>query len=333
MRWDERRSVIRATYGEAIMIALVLCALAVLAIAQRAGAQTPQPQPLPVTNITAPPVSWEMGRDAKIKGLIISRNGEDMTIRDENGYFNTVTLTADTKIVQPSGLFHMDKKGRDVTNLLPGLIVEVKGTGGDRGNLVASKVSFHGSALKVAEQIAAGTVALDNRVSANTDSINALKENTKATFDTVKSRIAEAEQKARDSLAAINVRFDDIDRYEEKETSTVLFATGSSMLTKQAKAALDGVASSGMAIQGYLVEVTGYTDDTGGEMMNQNLSQRRAQAVVNYLVQNAKVPIFRILNPTGFGESHPAASNSTSAGRTQNRRAEVRILVNKAAQK
>lgn len=327
MRWDERRNLIRATYGEAILVALVLCMLAVLAVASKASAQTPQP--LPVTNVTAPRVSYAPGQSAEIRGVIISRDGDDMWIRDDAGNTDVVTLTADTRITSPSGLFNLDKRRRDVTELLPGLIVKVKGSGGDRGNLLADRISFHSSALKVARQIAAGDIRLDQRIDATTDSLNALRDQTRATFDTVKSRMAEAEQRARDSLAAINVRFDDIGNYNVRDSATVLFATGSADLTSNGKARLDGIASTAMGMNGFMIEVTGFTDNQGGEMMNQRLSERRAEAVVSYL-RSKDIPLRRIMNPTGFGESDPVASNSTAQGRMQNRRADVRVLINAA---
>src|SRR6266545_4469941 len=99
MTWNDRKTQIRATYGEAIRIALVLCALAVLAVASKASAQTPQR--LPVTSVSAPAMSFNTGQSAKVKGLIISRDGDDMTIRDENGYMDVITLTADTRISSP----------------------------------------------------------------------------------------------------------------------------------------------------------------------------------------------------------------------------------------
>src|SRR4051812_21645580 len=69
MRWDERKSQIRASYGDAITVAGVLCALAVLAVASNASAQTPLR--LPATNVTVPAINYNPGQDAKIKGLII----------------------------------------------------------------------------------------------------------------------------------------------------------------------------------------------------------------------------------------------------------------------
>ena len=315
-----------------VLTAATPLVLVLAGFATRLPAQTPT---LPTTTVTA--TVFAAGQGAKIKGLIVSRNGDDMVIRDDAGATDVVTLTADTRISSPSGLFKMDKKSRDVSNLLPGLIVEIKGSGGDRGNLVADKISFHSSALRVAEQVAAGTVALSMRVDANRDSISSLKSQVTDSLNAIKARVAdslsEITARARDSLAKIHIRFDDIDKYDVRDKATVNFATGSAVLTNDDKAALDVIAASAVAQEGYLVEVTGYTDAMGGEPMNLRLSDRRAAAVVDYFVREKNLPIRRMLNPTGFGEEQPVAANDTAAGRAMNRRAEVKVLVNRADRK
>jgi outer membrane protein OmpA-like peptidoglycan-associated protein len=134
-------------------------------------------------------------------------------------------------------------------------------------------------------------------------------------------------------LARIHVRFDDIDNYAVRDSATVYFTTASSALTAEDKQALDAIAASAAKQNGYLLEVTGYTDAVGGEASNLHLSDRRADAVVNYLIRNTNVPIRRVLNPTGFGEERPAATNGTSNGRAMNRRAQIKVLVNEAVQK
>lgn len=322
MRWNERKTQSRIVYDGAITVALMLGALTVPAFVSPAGAQQ-QPLRLPTQHVTVPQKTYTRDEGAKIKGLIIARDGDDMTIRDETGYLDVVTLTNDTKISSPSGLFKTERKRRDVTSLLPGLIVEVHGSGGSRGNLVAARISFHSSALRVAEQIAAGEVALSGRIDATTDSTDALKMR-------VADSLASITARARDSLNGINARFDDIDRYDAQDSATVNFAVGKAELTDEGKRALDAIAEHGRHLTGYLVEVRGYADTTGRVSFNQELSARRADAVVSYLTQSGKVPLRRILNPTGFGTTDPVAPNYTPEGRAMNRRAEVRLIVNRA---
>jgi outer membrane protein OmpA-like peptidoglycan-associated protein len=82
-------------------------------------------------------------------------------------------------------------------------------------------------------------------------------------------------------------------------------------------------------LQGYMIGVEGYADSTGGAALNQKLSLERSQAVVNWLAQNADIPFFRMLAPGAMSTAKPAASNETVAGRAQNRRVVVRVLVNR----
>jgi outer membrane protein OmpA-like peptidoglycan-associated protein len=275
-------------------------------------------------------VSYARGQDAHIKGLIVSRDGDDMVINDEDGHIDLVTITADTRITSPSGIFKTAKKTRDVTNLLPGLIVDVNGSGGTRGNLIAGQISFRSSALRVAEQIAAGDVMMDRRVDQLDGKVDATQDSLEAANKRMLDSLETINQRTRDSLAAVSARFDDLDKYDAKDSVTVTFATNSSELSDEAKSALSGIASRGAAMNGYLVEVTGFADATGRVGHNQGLSDRRADAVVNYLSHEGTIPLRRILNPTGFGESRAVATNDTAEGRAQNRRVEVRILVNRA---
>ena len=75
--------------------------------------------------------------------------------------------------------------------------------------------------------------------------------------------------------------------------------------------------------------MTGYADSTGNAAMNTKLSENRAKAVVTCLIQQGNVPIRHIVAPGAMGEYGPAASNETKNGRAENRRVEVRVLVNK----
>jgi len=79
-----------------------------------------------------------------------------------------------------------------------------------------------------------------------------------------------------------------------------------------------------------LLLVVGYTDSVGDEDYNQVLSERRAGRVVNYLQQYCGWKPWRMLTPTGMAEADPAADNTTEAGKAQNRRVSVNILVSKA---
>jgi outer membrane protein OmpA-like peptidoglycan-associated protein len=73
----------------------------------------------------------------------------------------------------------------------------------------------------------------------------------------------------------------------------------------------------------------GYADSTGSAAMNTKLSEDRAKAVITYLIQQGNVPMRHSVAPGAMGEYGAAAPNETSVGRAQNRRVEVKVLVNK----
>ena len=80
---------------------------------------------------------------------------------------------------------------------------------------------------------------------------------------------------------------------------------------------------------GYEIEVTDFASAEGSTKMNKTLSQRRAQAVIDYMVENHNVPLRRIGQSFGFGENQAIADNTTREGREQNRRVEVKLLVSR----
>jgi outer membrane protein OmpA-like peptidoglycan-associated protein len=107
------------------------------------------------------------------------------------------------------------------------------------------------------------------------------------------------------------------------------FRVGSAVLSAEAKSKLDAMANEAKNEKGFVIEVRGFASSDGSENSNRVLSQRRAQAVMQYLAENHDIPLRRILLPFGYGEAMPVADNTTRDGRKQNRRAEVSILVSK----
>jgi outer membrane protein OmpA-like peptidoglycan-associated protein len=109
----------------------------------------------------------------------------------------------------------------------------------------------------------------------------------------------------------------------------VNFRSGSAVLSEDSKTKLDEIATKALNAKGYVLEVTGFADATGSIQRNRVLSQRRADTVIRYLVENHRIPLRRIITPYGFGETNPVAENTTRDGRAQNRRVEIKLLVNK----
>ena len=104
----------------------------------------------------------------------------------------------------------------------------------------------------------------------------------------------------------------------------VTFASDSANISSDFYYALNGIAQTLVRYPETRIQVNGYTDSTGGDAHNQELSQRRANSVAQYLISQG-VSSNRIV-ANGFGSSNPIASNATPEGRQANRRVEVRIL-------
>jgi outer membrane protein OmpA-like peptidoglycan-associated protein len=105
--------------------------------------------------------------------------------------------------------------------------------------------------------------------------------------------------------------------------SDVLFDTGQYSLKPGAREKLAKVAGILLAYPGLNIEVGGYTDNVGGDDMNQKLSENRADSVRAYLVQQGVTT--NSVSARGFGNTLPVASNDSSAGRQQNRRVELLV--------
>ena len=137
-----------------------------------------------------------------------------------------------------------------------------------------------------------------------------------------------AEQTA--ATDALRSRMADIGQYNIKSTTNVNFAVGKAVLSEQAKNDLCATATAADGIPNAMLLVVGYTDSTGSDDFNQQLSERRAGRVVNYLQQACGWKPYRMLTPTGMAEADPLADNYTAQGKAQNRRVSVNVLVSKA---
>jgi outer membrane protein OmpA-like peptidoglycan-associated protein len=144
---------------------------------------------------------------------------------------------------------------------------------------------------------------------------------------------AKAAQETADAAVAgvnsTNERISALDDYTVQNKNVINFKVGSSVLSPEAKQALDQIAQQAQNARGYVIEVRGFASAEGGDELNRRLSQRRADAVVRYLAEIHNIPLRRIITPFGYGAAQAVADNSTRAGREQNRRVEVSVLVNR----
>jgi OOP family OmpA-OmpF porin len=268
------------------------------------------------------------GEKVKTAGLITGRSGEDLTVKTSDMGNVTVVLTDDTKIEQPKGLLKVRKQQMAVTALVPGLSIELEGVGDAGGRVTASKIKFSKESLKMANQIQAGLTPTNEDVQANKQSIEANKgaiASNQSAIATNANDIATNQQE----IQATNKRFSDLDDYNTKDSVTLYYGVGASNLNEKQKAELAALAQKANALQGYLVQVAGYTDSSGNAAYNQELSQERAENVIAYLQQTGNIPLLHIVAPGAMGETDPAGSNESAQGRAENRRVVVKVLVSK----
>ncbi len=118
-----------------------------------------------------------------------------------------------------------------------------------------------------------------------------------------------------------------LDSYKSMANVTVTFGFDKAVLTKDDKEQLDTFAAQLGTAKSYILEVTGGTDSTGSAEYNYDLSQRRADAVVQYLASKYAIAAHRFYL-IGIGKDKEVAPNTTAEGRKQNRRVEIQLLSN-----
>lgn len=131
-----------------------------------------------------------------------------------------------------------------------------------------------------------------------------------------------------DSLSSVVAN---LDNYKQAADTSVHFGFDKATLSRKDMAKLDDFAAQLSSAKGYLLEVTGGTDSTGSAAYNYDLSQRRAESVVQYLASKYSIPPHKFYL-IGIGKDQAVAPNSTAAGRKQNRRVEIQLLTNTTGQ-
>ena len=273
------------------------------------------------------------GQKMKLKGVVVSKDADKITVRDDLGVDTNVTLGSAS--VKSKGGFFGGSKATPAGAIVRGLYVEVEGVGGSDGSLNATKVRFDKDDMRTAQSIDSRVSPAEERLSqaeqnaqrlsGQLDELvavsNAARGGAKAAQDTADAAVA--------GVNATNTRINSLDDYSVQSTATVNFKVSSWVLSPEAKQALDEVAQASTSLKGYVIEVTGFASADGSTTKNKALSQKRAQAVIDYLVENHNIPLRRIGTSYGFGELQAVADNSTLEGRQQNRRVEVKLLVSR----
>ena len=275
---------------------------------------------------------------ARVKGLITTHTGETIVLKTSGGSTVTVLVDEETKVQQPKGL-GLRKENVSPALLIPGLKVSVVGTRQDSTHVRAKSITFNKVDLQMAEVIQAGLTPTEQKVAKNQQNIEANTQNIKVNEQQIAASqrdIAESQQNITANKTAMDAnavatgkRFGDLNEYDVKGQVDVRFATGSARISPEDREALKKLAQDAVGVKGYIIQVKGFTDSRGSAGMNQRLSMERAQNVIAYLIQECNVPVFGVIAPGAMGKAAPVASNETKSGRAENRRVEVRVLVNK----
>jgi OmpA-OmpF porin, OOP family len=281
------------------------------------------------------------GDKTEVKGMIITRTGETLIVKSGQGT-TTVVLTDDTTTRDDKGLFGLEKQQMSNVVLIPGLKVDVDGMSDDQGRVVAKTITVDGDDLETAEMVQSGLHPTAEQVAANMQAIEAnrgdiaankvqlaaQKENIETNQQNIAGNKQQIERNIKDIEENTN-RFTALSEYDVKTQATVNFEVGSTNISAKDQIELKELANTATRLKGYIIEVMGYADSTGNAAMNTKLSEDRAKAVVTYLMQRGEVPVRHIVAPGAMGEYGAAAPNETQAGRAENRRVEVKVLVNK----
>ncbi|MDQ3685097.1 MAG: OmpA family protein [Acidobacteriota bacterium] len=281
------------------------------------------------------------GQKMKLKGIVTKRTPDSFTVRDESGVETVVSLNDQTS-VKTKGGFLRSGKNYGQTVILRGLNLEIEGRGDSSGGLSAEKIRFNDSDLRVARSLEVRVDPVENRVGTAENRIGEVETNAQrlsgqldelaAVSNAAKGGAVAAQAAADAAMAGVNTtneRISAIDDYAPQQSVTVNFKVGSAKLLPEATTKLDEIALQALSAKGYVLEVGGFASADGSTELNRRLSERRADAVIRYLVENHKIPLRRIITPFGYGEAQSVADNTTREGREQNRRVEVKVLVSR----
>ena len=260
------------------------------------------------------------GVKAEIKGRINKRDVDTIMVRDANDMDTIVLLTNDTAIKSNKKGLGVFRRGKnfEATSLLRGLMVSVEGTGNADGQLVAKEIKFNDADLKDVMTVHSRVQPVEEeqkRLSGKLDETNGIAKNANESADAAHKR-----------LDSVNDRITGLDDFVVSQTVSVYFPINKYTLSEKDKKELDGLAAKALAMRGYVIEVAGFADSTGDADNNLQLSQRRADSVVQYLAVNHNIPPRRMVTPIGYGDTKSQAGKTSQ---TLDRRVDAKILVSR----
>ena len=188
------------------------------------------------------------------------------------------------------------------------------------------------------------TNELDDMTAKNSKDIKDVDARAQAGIQAVNAKTADVEQKAQaagqnaaaaqqladaanNRVGVLTSTVANLDNYRPVAETSVKFGFNQDSLTPKSKDALDQLAGSISSTRGYIITLEGSTDSVGSAEYNYDLSQRRANSVIQYLAMKYSVPAHKIY-VIGLGKDKPVETNKTKAGRADNRRVDVRLMTN-----
>lgn len=228
----------------------------------------------------------------EVQGIVVHNENGQLTVKTPHGD-QTISLAPDARIRSVSGALGGQKEVVPSTALIPGLpiVMEVDNSS---GHMVAKDIEYKAKDYKTAAQINAGT------------------------------------QETRRREAELRTAYSKMGSWDIRAEENVYFKTGSAVISPSDKQKLIHVATKAATINGYVISVLGYADPSGNAAANERLSNRRAQAVINYIKQSGKVLPGKVLGASAMGEMNIPTNAPDSAEYQSARRVTVRVLTSAA---
>jgi outer membrane protein OmpA-like peptidoglycan-associated protein len=237
-------------------------------------------------------VAPALAQAQKIEGIVVTNQNGQLTIKTPSGD-QTIVLPPDARVRSISGALGGQKEVVPVTALIPGLPVTIEADTSS-GQVVAREVDYKAKDYKTAAQIQAGVQETARR---------------------------EAELRA---------AYSKMGNWDVRAEENIYFKTGSAVISADDKHRLTAIAEKAGGIKGYAISVLGYADPRGNAAANERLSNKRAQAVINYLKQSGKVLPGRVLGASAMGEMHIPVDKPDPATLQGARKVTVRVLTSSA---
>lgn len=229
-------------------------------------------------------------QEVKMEGIIVTHQHGQLTIKTPSGN-QTIALAPNVRVRSIAGALGGQKQVMPPSALIPGLPIVVEGTHAPGGHFVAHEVDYKAKDYKVAAQVNAGV-----------------------------EETARREAELRNAYSKIG-------EWNVLQEKNVFFKTGSATISAEGKQLLNELAREAPKHKGYAISVLGYADPRGTKNANEKLSNRRAQAVINYLKQTGHLQPGRVLAASAMGEDYyRAAQAADEKAHANSRRVTVRVV-------